>query len=92
MDKLRGAKYFSKLDVQWGYNNVPIKSGNEWKAAFRTNRCKASKLSGKRKSRLRLQDLLYTQGGLPPALRDPIESAPSVDTIERSSPSVRLGC
>ncbi len=38
MDKLRGAKYFSKLDVWWGYNNVRIKSGNEWKAVFRTNR------------------------------------------------------
>ncbi len=37
MDKLRGAKYFSKLDVQWGYNNVRIKTGDEWKAAFRTN-------------------------------------------------------
>ncbi len=33
------------------------------------DRCKASKLSGKRKSRLHLQDLLYTQGGLPPALK-----------------------
>ncbi len=38
MDKLQGAKYFSKLDVWWGYNNVRIKSGDEWKAAFRTNR------------------------------------------------------
>ncbi len=38
MDKLWGAKYFSKLDVWWGYNNVRIKSGDEWKAAFRTNR------------------------------------------------------
>ncbi len=38
MDKLQGTKYFSKLDVQWGYNNVHIKTGNEWKAAFRTNR------------------------------------------------------
>ncbi len=38
MDKLRGAKYFSKLDIQWGYNNVRIKSGDKWKAAFRTNR------------------------------------------------------
>ncbi len=37
MDKLRGTKYFSKLDVWWGYNNVRIKSGDEWKAAFRTN-------------------------------------------------------
>ncbi len=38
MDKLRGAKYFSKVDIRWGYNNVHIKSGDEWKAAFRTNR------------------------------------------------------
>ncbi len=37
MDKLRGAKYFSKLDVRQGYNNVRIKTGDEWKAAFRTN-------------------------------------------------------
>ncbi len=31
--------------------------------------CKASKLSGKRKLCLYLQDLLYMQGGLPPALK-----------------------
>ncbi len=37
MDKLQGAKYFSKLNVGWGYNNVCIKKGNEWKVAFRTN-------------------------------------------------------
>ncbi len=37
MDKLRGAKYFSKLDVCQGYNNIRIKTGDEWKAAFRTN-------------------------------------------------------
>ena len=36
--KLRGAKYFTKLDVRWGFNNVWIKEGDEWKAAFRTNR------------------------------------------------------
>jgi len=35
--KLRGAKYFTKLDVRWGFNNVWIKEGDEWKAAFRTN-------------------------------------------------------
>jgi Reverse transcriptase (RNA-dependent DNA polymerase) len=37
MDKLKGAKYFSKFDVWWGYNNVQIRSGDKWKAAFRTN-------------------------------------------------------
>jgi hypothetical protein len=36
--RLKGAKYFTKLDVRWGYNNVRIKEGDEWKAAFRTNR------------------------------------------------------
>ena len=35
--KLRGAKYFTKLDVRWGFNNIWIKEGDEWKAAFRTN-------------------------------------------------------
>ncbi|KAF4609745.1 hypothetical protein D9613_011971 [Agrocybe pediades] len=36
--KLSKAKYFTKLDVRWGFNNVRIKQGDEWKAAFRTNR------------------------------------------------------
>jgi len=34
VNQLRGEKYFTKLDVQWGYNNVHIKEGDEWKAAF----------------------------------------------------------
>src|SRR3984885_3540637 len=38
MSKVSEAKYFTKLDVRWGYNNVRIKEGDEWKAAFRTNR------------------------------------------------------
>jgi hypothetical protein len=37
LDKLKGARYFTKLDVRWGYNNVRIAEGDEWKAAFRTN-------------------------------------------------------
>jgi len=37
IDKLKGARYFTKLDVQWGYNNIQIKKGDEWKAAFKTN-------------------------------------------------------
>ena len=38
INQLRGAKYFTKLDVRWGFNNVRIQEGDEWKAAFRTNR------------------------------------------------------
>ena len=34
MDKLQGSKLFTKMDLRWGYNNVWIKEGNEWKAAF----------------------------------------------------------
>ena len=37
IDKLKGAKYFSKFDIWWGYNNVQIWSSDEWKAAFKTN-------------------------------------------------------
>ncbi|QRW23107.1 Retrotransposable element Tf2 protein [Rhizoctonia solani] len=36
MAKLRHAKMFTKLDLCWGYNNVRIKEGDEWKTAFRT--------------------------------------------------------
>lgn len=38
LDKLEGAKYFSKVDIRWGFTNVRIKEGDEWKAAFLTNR------------------------------------------------------
>ena len=34
INKLKGAKYFTKLDVRWDI----IKEGDEWKAAFLTNR------------------------------------------------------
>ena len=38
IDKLKNAKYYTKLDIQWGYNNIRMKEGDEWKAAFQTNR------------------------------------------------------
>ena len=37
INKLQGAKYFTKLDICWGFNNVRMKEGDEWKAAFWTN-------------------------------------------------------
>ena len=38
IDKLKEARYFNKLDLIWGYNNMRIKEGDEWKAAFLTNK------------------------------------------------------
>jgi hypothetical protein len=38
VDKLKGTKYFTKLDVRWGYNNVQIRKGDKWKAAFKMNK------------------------------------------------------
>ena len=34
MDRLKEAKLFLTLDLWYGYNNVWIKEGDEWKAAF----------------------------------------------------------
>jgi Reverse transcriptase (RNA-dependent DNA polymerase) len=38
MDKIKGAKFFTKFDVRWSYNNVRIKAEDQWKAVFKTNR------------------------------------------------------
>ena len=38
INELQGARYTTKLDVHWGFNNVRMKEGDEWKAAFQTNR------------------------------------------------------
>ena len=38
INKLKEAKFFNKLDLIQGYNNVQIKEGDEWKAAFLMNK------------------------------------------------------
>ena len=38
VDKLKDARHFTKFDVCWGYNNVHIKDGHQWKAAFITHK------------------------------------------------------
>jgi hypothetical protein len=37
VNQMQGARYFTKFNVRWGYHNVRIKEGDEWKAAFTTN-------------------------------------------------------
>jgi len=34
LDRVGKRKVFTKLDLRWGYNNVRIKEGDEWKVAF----------------------------------------------------------
>ena len=36
VDRLAGCTLFTKFDIRWGYNNIRIKPGDEWKAAFLT--------------------------------------------------------
>lgn len=35
---MKGAQFFTKLDIWWGFNNVWIWEGDEWKAMFCMNR------------------------------------------------------
>ena len=34
IDSIGKKKVFTKMNLRWGYNNVRIKKGDEWKAAF----------------------------------------------------------
>ena len=36
-DKVKDATIITKLDVRWGYYNIRLREGDEWKAAFRTH-------------------------------------------------------
>jgi hypothetical protein len=35
--RVQGASLFTKFDIRWGYNNIRIRDGDQWKAAFITN-------------------------------------------------------
>jgi len=34
IDTMGTKKVFTKMDLRWGYNNMQIKKGDEWKVAF----------------------------------------------------------
>ena len=34
LENIRTKKVFTKMDLRWDYNNMRIKEGDEWKAAF----------------------------------------------------------
>src|SRR5437660_3368366 len=36
IDKLKGSTMYTKMDLHWGYNNVHIKDGDEWRGVFIT--------------------------------------------------------
>ena len=36
LENIGTKKVFTKIDLRWGYNNVRIKKGDEWKVAFTT--------------------------------------------------------
>ena len=36
LENIGTKKVFTKMDLRWGYNNVRIKEGDEWKAVFTT--------------------------------------------------------
>ena len=36
IENIRTKKVFTKIDLRWGYNNIRIKKGDKWKAAFTT--------------------------------------------------------
>jgi len=37
VDNMGSKQVFTKIDLWWGYNNVRIKEGDKWKAAFTTH-------------------------------------------------------
>jgi len=37
IDNIGSKKVFTKIDLRWGFNNIRIKEGDEWKGAFTTH-------------------------------------------------------
>jgi len=39
IDNMGSKKVFTKIDLRWGFNNIRIKEGDEWKGAFTMHVC-----------------------------------------------------
>ena len=37
IDNMRSKRVFTKMDLWWGFNNIRIKEGDEWKGVFTTH-------------------------------------------------------
>ncbi len=37
LTRLHDVEWFTTLDLHWGFNNVRLKEGDEWKVAFSMN-------------------------------------------------------
>jgi len=37
IDNMGSKQVFTKMDLRWGFNNIRIKEGDEWKGAFTTH-------------------------------------------------------
>jgi len=37
INNIDSKKVFTKMDLRWGFNNIKIKEGDEWKGAFTTH-------------------------------------------------------
>ena len=37
LTRLCDTEWFTTLDLRWGFNNIHLKEGDEWKAAFSMN-------------------------------------------------------
>ena len=37
LQQMEGKEIFSKFDIRWGYNNIPIEGSDHYKAAFKTS-------------------------------------------------------